>query len=95
MSRQKNNYENTRFGRFERWVNGEIDPLEGRMEIVPPPPSSLTDETVTVDYKKIPTEAFDTVSYTHLDVYKRQALSRLPLPSVSLLTDGAPLTAFF
>lgn len=59
MSRQKNNYENTRFGRFERWVNGEIDPLEGRMEIVPPPPSSLADEKVTVDYKKIHNEAFD------------------------------------
>ncbi len=59
MSRQKNNYENTRFGRLERWVNGEIDPLEGRMEIVPPPPSSLQDETVTVDYKKIHNEAFD------------------------------------
>lgn len=59
MSRQKINYETTGFGRFERWVNGEVDPLEGQMEIVPPPDSNLTDETVTVDYEKIHKEAFD------------------------------------
>lgn len=59
MSRQKYNYENSRWGRFERWVNGDIDPLEGRMEIVPPPPSSLTDEKITIDYEKIHQEAFD------------------------------------
>lgn len=36
MSRLKNNYEHSRFHRFERWVNGEIDPLEGRLEVKEP-----------------------------------------------------------
>ena len=36
------------------------------------------------------------VSYTHLDVYKRQVQALLPVAkSVALLTNGAPLTAVF
>ena len=35
MSRMKNNYENSRFMRFKRWVDGETDLLLNTMEIVP------------------------------------------------------------
>ena len=36
MSRLKDNYENSRWRRFERWVNGETDPLAHGMEVVAP-----------------------------------------------------------
>lgn len=35
MSRMKNNYENSRFMKFKRWVDGETDLLLDAMEIVP------------------------------------------------------------
>ncbi len=35
MSRMKNNYENSRFMKFKRWVDGETDLLLDTMEIVP------------------------------------------------------------
>lgn len=35
MSRMKNNYENSRFMKFKRWVDGETDLLMNTMEIVP------------------------------------------------------------
>lgn len=58
MSRQKNDYENSRFGRFERWVNGEIDPLDHGMEIVPPAKAE-TESPVSINHKKIQKEVFD------------------------------------
>lgn len=36
MSRLKDNYENSRWRRFERWVDGETDPLAHGMEVVAP-----------------------------------------------------------
>ena len=36
MSRKKDNYENSRWLKFKRWVNGEIDPLADGMEIQAP-----------------------------------------------------------
>lgn len=36
MSRLKDNYENSRWLKFKRWVDGEIDPLAGGMEIREP-----------------------------------------------------------
>ena len=32
MSRRRDNYENSRWMKFKRWVDGETDPLAGRME---------------------------------------------------------------
>ena len=32
MSRRRDNYENSRWMKFKRWVDGETDPLTGRME---------------------------------------------------------------
>ena len=36
MSRRRENYENSRFCRFRRWVDGEIDPLAEGMEVCRP-----------------------------------------------------------
>lgn len=36
MSRRKDNYENSRWLKFKRWVDGEVDPLAHGMEIQPP-----------------------------------------------------------
>lgn len=37
MSRQKDNYENSRWLKFKRWVDGDVDLLEKGMETVPQP----------------------------------------------------------
>lgn len=37
MSRQKDNYENSRWLKFKRWVDGDVDLLEKDMETVPQP----------------------------------------------------------
>lgn len=36
MSRQKDNYENSRWLKFKRWIEGEVDPLAYGMETVKP-----------------------------------------------------------
>lgn len=38
MSRKKDNYENSRWAKFRRWVDGETDLLAEGMEIQPPKP---------------------------------------------------------
>lgn len=35
MSRQKSDYESSRWYKFVRWLNGEYDPLEGKLEMKP------------------------------------------------------------
>lgn len=47
MSRLKDNYENSRWRRFERWVNGETDPLAHGMEaVVPNSPNPHDDSNI-------------------------------------------------
>ena len=33
MSRRRDNYENSRWMKFRKWVDGEVDPLDHGMEI--------------------------------------------------------------
>lgn len=35
MSRLKDNYENSAAGKFEAWFNGDLDPMDGQMEVKP------------------------------------------------------------
>lgn len=49
MSRQKDNYENSRWLKFKRWVEGEVDPLAHGMETVRP--DQETGERKTGDRK--------------------------------------------
>lgn len=44
MSRRKDNYENSRWLKFKRWVGGEVDPLAQGMETVRPEPAFLEEE---------------------------------------------------
>lgn len=44
MSRQKDNYENSRWLKFKRWVEGEVDPLAHGMETVRPEPGFWEEE---------------------------------------------------
>lgn len=46
MSRVRDNYENSRFRRLLRWINGETDPLEGKMEMKPLREEELKGESV-------------------------------------------------
>lgn len=70
MSREKPDYGNSRMGRFERWVNGEIDPMEGNMEIIPPPLSGHTDINISIDQKKAKREAFDLDHNREVKLYR-------------------------
>lgn len=47
MSRQRDNYENSRFRKFKSWVDGETDLLENGMETIPFPKSSEQEEHET------------------------------------------------
>lgn len=41
MSRRKDNYENSRWLKFKRWIDGEVDPLASKgVELVKPEPSA-------------------------------------------------------
>lgn len=54
MSRQRDNYENSRWRKFKRWVDGEVDLLANGMESVPRPRKDQTvgdDAAVQTEYK--------------------------------------------
>ncbi len=51
MSRRKDNYENSRWLKFKRWVDGEVDPLEYGMEIQIPDKETL-DQKASVSVQK-------------------------------------------
>lgn len=36
MSRLKDNYESSRAAKFEAWLNGDLDPMDGKMEVYKP-----------------------------------------------------------
>lgn len=54
MSRKRDNYENSRWFKFRRWVDGEVDLLENGMETVPLPKSGSqeTEEIPTIEAGK-------------------------------------------
>lgn len=54
MSRKRDNYENSRWFKFRRWVDGEVDLLENGMETVPLPKSESqeTEEIQTIEAGK-------------------------------------------
>lgn len=47
MSRKRDNYENSRWRKFKRWVDGDVDLLENGMETVPQQKKEEKEETAT------------------------------------------------
>ena len=60
MSRRKDNYENSRWLKFKRWVDGEIDPLAEGMETRAPEAEAAQEPG------QEPASVQPPVSYTHL-----------------------------
>ena len=53
MSRERDNYENSGWRRFERWMEGETDPLQGRVEVKRPGQETKKVVQIPIDYEKI------------------------------------------
>ena len=59
MSRLKNNYENSRFHRFEAWMAGDTDILKGKLEIRRP--EEPEEQEIELDETKINAAVYDMV----------------------------------
>ncbi|MCD2491360.1 hypothetical protein LQE92_01800 [Lacrimispora sp. NSJ-141] len=74
--RLRDDYEESRWHRLEKWVDGDIDPLEGRMEIKPP--DGEKDENTKLpedgepffDEEKINSVVYDTAHNKELKLFR-------------------------
>lgn len=69
MSRQRDNYENSGWRRFERWVSGGPDPLMGRVEVRRPDGKPQEMGQIPIDYEKIETAVYDAERNRNMKVY--------------------------
>ena len=60
MSRERDNYENSGWRRFERWMEGETDPLQGRVEVKRPGQETKKVVQIPIDYQKIEEAVYNT-----------------------------------
>ena len=60
MSRERDNYENSGWRRFERWMEGETDPLQGRVEVKRPGQETKKVVQIPIDYEKIEEAVYNT-----------------------------------
>ena len=60
MSRERDNYENSGWRRFERGMEGETDPLQGRVEVKRPGQETKKVAQIPIDYQKIEEAVYNT-----------------------------------
>ena len=68
MSRLKNNYENSRFHRFEAWMAGDTDILKGKLEIRRP--EEPEEQEIELDETKINAAVYDMAHNRELRAFR-------------------------